>query len=120
MQDRCKLYDLFARGCSMEPVRRQQNLKIAGLTFWPSSAVEQLWRQLTEVLPALSSPKLRRRVRGALLILAASRLGTFVPIPNVNLSALPEMDAWSTPAATLQPKSSRKLDRQPLSNSSML
>ena len=78
---------------------------MAGLTSMLHSAVDELWKQLTEALPALGSPKLRRRVRGTLLILAASRLGTFVPIPNVNLSTLPEMSPWSAPAPTLRTKS---------------
>ena len=87
-------------------VREQQSPNTARLTLCAQAALEELWRQLTEALPALRNPKLRRRVRGALLILAASRLGTFIPIPGVDLSALPEMEPWSAPATTVLPKSS--------------
>ena len=97
----------------------QQKTTTGSLTFCAPAALEELWRQLTEALPALRSPKLRRRVRGALLILAASRLGTFVPIPGVDLSALPEMEPWSAPATTVLPNSSPQAFIHSLSKSSV-
>ena len=45
-------------------------------------------------IPALGSRELLRRVAGSVLIMFAARLGTFIPIPDINLTALPEMRPW--------------------------
>ena len=42
-------------------------------------------------IPALGSRELLRRVAGSVLIMFAARLGTFIPVPDIDLTALPEM-----------------------------
>jgi hypothetical protein len=56
---------------------------------------DRRWSRLVALLPALGSRELLRRAAGCLLIVFGIRLGSYVPLADVDLLAMPEMQQWS-------------------------
>ena len=58
---------------------------------------DRRWSRLVTLLPALGSRELLRRAAGCLLIVFGIRLGSYVPLADVDLLAMPEMQQGSAP-----------------------
>ncbi|KAK9833436.1 hypothetical protein WJX81_005377 [Elliptochloris bilobata] len=71
-----------------------RRLVLSAATAKAPEAGDNLWRPLVHTMPVLGSKELLRRAAGSLLFMLVARLGTFIPIPNVDLSALPDMQPW--------------------------